>query len=144
MIEYEFSGFRSVAKELEELDVDIRKKVAKSALRKGAKPIRDTAISLAPIRSGTLRNAIRIGVLPKGTYGDAALGVIVRSGKKWQSKGQDAWYAPFIEYGTVKQNPQPFLRPALDWRGAEAIQLVAKGISERIAKIKEVQSGRKP
>jgi len=34
--------------------------------------------------------------------------------ENWVKIGTNVEYAPFVEYGTSKQDPQPYLRPAVD------------------------------
>ena len=58
-----------------------------------------------PVRTGNLRNSI--------TH-------IVEDGKEKAAViGTNVEYAPFVELGTVKQQPKPYLRPAIEDHIAE-------------------------
>lgn len=60
------------------------------------------AIPRAPIRTGFLRGSAFVRRAQRG------LGGIVGS---W---GFSAHYAPYLEFGTVRMSPRPFIRPAAD------------------------------
>ena len=44
----------------------------------------------------------------------------------------DADYAMFVEFGTSTQNPQPYLRPAIDVASARALSEAAKVVQQEI------------
>ena len=69
----------------------------KLALKAGATIVKGDAVMRCPVDTGQLRNSIQDAI-----YDDYA---IVDSNVE---------YAPHVEYGTSRQNAQPFLRPALD------------------------------
>ncbi len=56
------------------------------------------AKSIVPVRTGTLQRSIMF------SGGDGEYQV-----------GSRVFYAPFVEYGTSRMRPQPFLGPALLW-----------------------------
>ena len=56
------------------------------------------AKSIVPVRTGTLQRSIMF------SGGDGEYQV-----------GSRVFYAPFVEYGTSRMRPQPFLTPALLW-----------------------------
>ncbi len=59
--------------------------------------IRNEAVIRCPVDTGRLRASIIVSEEPNK--------VIV---------GTNVKYAPYVEYGTYKMNPQPFMRPAYD------------------------------
>jgi HK97 gp10 family phage protein len=67
---------------------------------------------------GTLRNSIRVTRLK----GDPKLDVRVYAGNR-----DNAYYAPFVERGTVKMKAKPFLRPA-----AAGAKSAAAGLLENL------------
>lgn len=71
-------------------------KAAEIALTKGILVAQDRAVKLAPVDTGQLRQAIGTEVKSDTAY----LFNIVQ-------------YAPYVEFGTSKQQAQPFMRPAL-------------------------------
>jgi HK97 gp10 family phage protein len=71
------------------------------ALREWAQELEKTAKELAPVRKGTLRDAIESKVNAS-------------SGKAWVQigPGKAREYAYYVEKGTSKMNDQPFMGPA--------------------------------
>lgn len=57
------------------------------------------AKQLCPVDTGRLRSSISWAIVPDGR---SIAGVV----------GTDVEYAPYVEFGTVKMDAQPFLRPA--------------------------------
>lgn len=89
----------------------------RSALAKGARRVRDSARLIAGSSkdSGRLQNAIFAGrdrnPGAEGLTESYSVGV-KRGNSREDTKG--AYYWGFIEFGTVKQKAQPFLRPAFE------------------------------
>lgn len=69
----------------------------KQALTAGATIVEAEAKVRAPVDTGQLRNSISYEV----GESEAKIGTIVD-------------YAVYVEYGTSRQRPQPYLRPAID------------------------------
>lgn len=131
---FKIEGARELDRALKRLGRDLETKVAKSAVRAGANVIAKEARLNVPEISGTLKRSIKVVTRSKRT-GDAVASVVTRSGKKWQSKDMDAWYAPLVEFATKHRAATPFMRPALDSKGPEAIQAMSKKIQQRISKL---------
>lgn len=70
------------------------------ALKRWAEEVRSTAQSMAPVDTGTLRDSIEIA------YSKTQDGIAA-------DIGTDTPYAGFQEFGTMRNPPHPFLRPAL-------------------------------
>ena len=132
--DFHIEGAKELDAALKRLGLDMERKIAKSAVRAGATVIAKEAKNNVPVESGTLRNSIRVVTRSK-RVGDAVASVVTRSGKKWRSKNMDAWYAPLIEFGTKNRPATPFLRPALDVKGPEAIKKMSEVIQKRISKL---------
>ena len=73
-------------------------------------------------QSGTLKDSIRVVRL----RGDAKRNVRVYAGER-NSHYLTAYYARFVEYGTVKMKAKPFLRPALNSSKAEIKNILENG-----------------
>lgn len=142
--EFRIQGADELDAALKAIGIEMERKIARSAVRAGAKVIADRARELAPEGSpddkwgknytpGTLRRSIQVVTRSQKT-GDAVASVVTRSGKKWQAKQMDAWYAPLVEFGTEKMQAQPFMRLALDSKYREAIQRMSEVIQKRIRK----------
>lgn len=102
------SELRKLAAELELESARVGRDVS-AAVRESAGRVRDDARDRAPVRTGTLRDSIGADI-----YGDG------RSIGMTAVVGPEAPYGLFVERGTSKMAPEPFMGPALD---AEAPQL---------------------
>lgn len=154
------SGLADLERALNELAVDLRKKVLRGALRDGAKVIVQAARALAPVlktRSarrtpGLLKRRITVvnSKIFKGTTGELGVYVTVRTLKAKQVRAfkrqsafegrhakasdnpNDPFYAGFVERGTKHMAAHPFLRPAGEASFSRVIEVVSQRISERI------------
>lgn len=75
--------------------------LAQAAIRKVATDIQATAQRLAPVDTGFLRSSIGVTYSGAGASFSAQIAAT-------------AEYAGFVEYGTSRTPPQPFLGPAFD------------------------------
>lgn len=133
-LSFKIEGGKQLERALKRIGPEFEKKIAKSAVRAGANVIAKEARLLAPDESGTLKRSIKVVARSK-RVGDAVASVVTRSGKRWTARGMNAWYAGMVEFGTEKRPATPFLRPALDGKGAEAVKAMAKKIRERMSKL---------
>lgn len=99
--------------ELNRLAVDLGKAPAKAvvlgsrAIRKTAADIEGTAKQLAPVDTGNLRNSISSSVSLTGLVAEI---------------GPTADYAAYVEEGTSKMAPQPYLAPAFSRHSGELVK----------------------
>lgn len=133
------AGLREFGERMKALGSDVAKKVARSATNAAAQTIKKPAIAKAPSDTGNLKKNIIVRRIPNSeTKLTSEHIVTVRQGKlteKQKSKGlQDAFYARFVEFGTVKMGPRPFLRPAFDENKTKAVDAMVKRIKQRIDK----------
>lgn len=94
---------------------DTTKARASVVVRKTAFDIQGDSMAFAPVDTGNLRNSHTVEV---GTGGLTA------------SVGPTAAYAPFVELGTTKMAPQPFLGPATDRRTPAFVAAMAQVAQE--------------
>jgi HK97 gp10 family phage protein len=100
--------------------------------------IRDEARARAPEDTGRLKRSL-IVVARRGRgvrRGVIAYRVTHRRGRRsGRERGRqwveaysrlDAYYAPWVEYGTAKMAARPFMRPALAARADDAVKLAAE------------------
>ena len=90
------------------------------ALQVGAVRIEAKAKEEAPVLSGNLRRSIHTEEA-KISNNSAVVRI-----------GTNVEYAPFVEFGTVKQNPNPFLRRAYDSEIADAKDDVVKALIKQL------------
>jgi HK97 gp10 family phage protein len=126
------------------LGADMAGKVARQATAAGAGVVRKAARQNAPKDTGNLQAAI-VMKRERQTRLTEEYVVAVRKGKSRDVKaakrgegrlGKDAFYARFMEFGTVKMPAQPFLRPALEENVQAATDAIAKRLKQRIDKVK--------
>lgn len=95
---------------LRRLSADIRRAAASTGqraqvvIRKTAVDISSTAKKIAPVDTGNL----------KGSIGHSDLRTVGRSGSLSVEIGPTASYGVFVEQGTSRMAPQPFMGPAAD------------------------------
>ena len=115
------------ASELRALKLDLDRESPRVGAE-AAKAIRTSAARVKrkaapPVKSGTLLRSIGVDFYGSGSSTRRMFAVI----------GPTAYYGRFVENGTVRQPPHPFMQPALD---AEAPALVA-ALSAIVGKVLE-------
>ncbi len=147
--ELHVSGLFELDKLLKELPAKVERNILRGAMRAGAKVFADRARELVPVRSGQLRDSIKVSTRSKR----GRVSATVRAG------GKKAFYAHMVEFGTARHfikprkrkslffaglarevvdhpgsAPKPFMRPALDGGQVEAVNAAADYIRNRLAK----------
>lgn len=144
-------GFEKLQKALKELPSNVGRNVLRGAVGAAAAVIRKEAQTRAPVYTGdvadghpppgTLKRAIyQKQIRELSTNFRQIFYVGARHGKKYQNQGkkgnlsQDAFYWRFVEFGTVKMQSKPFLRPAFEAKKNDAIEAMRTYMETRIAK----------
>ncbi len=156
-LEAKFSGLKELEQVLSTLPTKLQNNVLRGALRAAAKPVAEEARRRVPVKSGRLRDSIRVtaGIrnnLPKSK---------VIAGGKGTKKSVGAWYAHMVEGGTAAHvivarrgktlwinnvpvgkavnhpgaRKQPFMRPAIDARQRDAIEAFKAHVAKRFTKL---------
>lgn len=135
-------GLDKLDRRLKAMAKEASGKQIEAALVTGGLVIMSRAKELAPFLSGTLRRSIHVGghtdkaggfgSSPNGTdYGD--IGGNVAQGTKSEVRiGTNIEYGPAVEFGTGRQRPQPYLRPAFDQEKQAALNDVAETLADLI------------
>lgn len=153
------TGLSDLEKALSNLSAAVSKRTARAALRQAAQPMAEKAQELAPVRSGKLKNSIRVGTMLNGRQKklrkramteDEKHAVTVFVGPSY-IKGDKGRHGHLVEFGTKPRinggkfagskhpgtKPQPFMRPAFQAEAGPTIErlkpLLYKAI-ERAAK----------
>ncbi len=108
----QITGDKQLEKVFDQFEVNLRKKIARKAIRKAAKPVRDTAIARAPVDTGLLKKSIKVRAMKRSRKNKHTVAVRVVTGEGF-FKGE-AFYGGFLEYGTTRMRARPFMRPAHD------------------------------
>lgn len=135
------SGLQEIEKLLKMLPDKPARAALDAGMRAGGQIIRKEAISLAPVLKGGPRIVKYRGKKRILIPGLLKKCIIVKKGKD-QSGGVNfavavhklAFYAHWAEWGTHKMRAQPFMRPALDKKGAEAIKKIRDITLSRITR----------
>jgi len=134
----EVSGLKELAKRLAEIDEAIQKRIGRSGTNAAAQVIRRRAIAnvkAQSTRTGTLAKSIIIKyIMPSESRHDSEHIVTVRGRGKKGKTLPVAWYAHFVEFGTVTMPAEPFLRPAFDAGKEEAISALKAKLTDRLNK----------
>lgn len=155
-------GFTDLDKALGLLPKSTARATLRRVLVKAGQPIADRAQSLAPRDTGELADSIKISAKVKNNIGRAEYYEVMRSGgtkaeagaamraARSASPGQsfavvyvgpenaktkkDAIKRIVQEFGSVKQTPQPYMRPAWDERKREALEIIKRELGSEIVK----------
>lgn len=135
------SGLAELNKAFHELTEEMQKKTAGRATNKAAQVIRKAAVQKAPeapsnispeVPPGNLKANIRVKRLsPNESNFTSESIVFVRGGAKAHFAAR---YGSIQEFGSVKQSPQPFMRPAFDTEKERAVKEMADAIADDIKK----------
>lgn len=148
-------GLQDLQRRILKLKDGVRKKVLGSAVAAGALVTLKEAKRLAPKKTGALAEAIkqrRSRKFSKQDYEERHVGVFkVRGGKYANTKlnrrkgrvGQvyqsepPEFYWRFLEFGTVRASPRPFLKPALVNTQATATQRIKDRCLQKLAEVEK-------
>lgn len=112
---------------LKALEPKVEKKILKKGMRTGMKLIQQAAKEKAPVDTGLTKKGIKVRAAKRSRKG---IGIDVTIGEG-DYKGE-TYYAAFLEYGTSKMAPKPFMRPAYDSKKAQAEQITIDEIKKII------------
>lgn len=101
-VSFTVTGLAELVSDLRAAPGRVGQKVA-AGVRKSAADVEAGAKARAPVDTGNLRNSITTSVEGDG-----------RSGAVTATVGPTANYGGYVEYGTSRMGPQPYLGPAFD------------------------------
>lgn len=144
------NGLAELMAALDQLPQKLARNVLRGAFRAGAKVMAADAQASVPVRSGLLRDSIRVTTRVKG----GRVTGTVRAGSKGGKARKVARHAHLVEFGTAPHviqaqpgralavgvskvqhpgaRPTPFMRPALDNKGTAAARAAAEYVRERL------------
>jgi HK97 gp10 family phage protein len=151
------AGLKELDEALGELTKATARNVLKRALARGAKPVLDEAKRRAPVRTGELLRGLHIRTQLINTVGNREYSAAMRAGlgkaaalkalraARREAPGTGSFAEVYVqtgrnpqsvfqESGTAHHAAQPYLGPALDAKGNEAIKIIAGAIGEEIDK----------
>ena len=117
-------GMKEMNDNFNKLTFGLQRKVLMTATRDGAEIIADAAGERAPRLTGELSEGMTFRV-----YESSAAEVTARIGPDKRTP-----YGRFPEFGTIHAKADPYLRPALDEKGDEAMAKIGESIMAGIEK----------
>ncbi len=129
-------ALKAIMKDLSELPERMQKKACAKALRASAKIVQQDARALAPLDTGRLERAIKVRAAKRSRRYQDSVRIQVRVGSNDHLFIGDEFYAGFVELGhrkgnfRIKQDPDPFLRPALWSNAGEIVRIFREQIRE--------------
>lgn len=135
IVHVEVKGLKELNDTLREFSDDIRKRTMLKAAASAAKILRLKVVALAPEGSaergdphpGLLKRSIRQYVFSK-----PAIGLAVATVKPTKAVN----YAIYLEFGTSKMEPRPFMRPAFHAAKFQATERFRESLAEKVAALK--------
>lgn len=138
--QFKMKGLSELQSSLNKLPDKLRDNALKNASAAGARVIRNEAKRLVKVDSGTLQDSIVV----VRTFKQRGRRVKLKGAVVLGIKGVARYYAHLVEFGSSKQSPHPFMRPALDSKASEALKVIAEKLAKEIAKAAKKLSGWKP
>lgn len=142
-------GLEGLKAQLQNIAVETQPKLLRGAMRSAFKRVQDSARAKVPVDSGALHAAINIGSA-RMKNGGLAVGLVMTGASNRTTEmtklaaaafGEKTvthssipparrWH--FIEFGTARQAPKPFLRPAIDENAQGVVDELGRQIRKRI------------
>lgn len=130
-------GLQALGAKLREMGDEMTTKIARGATGAAADVVKKSAQEKAPKRTGNLAKNIITKRLSKSQTNLTSEHIVTvrrkRTAGQKKSGAQSAYYGQFVEFGSIHNVPQPFLRPAFDENVQGAIDTMKSVIASRIA-----------
>ncbi|MGC9260915.1 MAG: HK97-gp10 family putative phage morphogenesis protein [Phycisphaerae bacterium] len=139
---------KAIVDALGRMDKVARGRILRTALRAAARPIRETARSLVPVKSGDLRKSIRVKAAKRSSgsisflidtnfYGEfVEYGHIIGKRLKGRFSSKETYKAAGLAKGRTFVEAKPFLRPAFDQHEASSKAAASKIILDAVQGVK--------
>ncbi len=138
MIRMQLDGLDELGRALDELGAAVEKRIMRTATRRGAAHLRDEIRKAAPRLQDAKTRTKKSYLTRKARYGHLAKRIALKERKAkdgklgWSVTTGSAFWARFLELGTRKMGPRPFMRPAFDREAQTAIRIIAEATAERV------------
>lgn len=131
-IELEWEGEDKLRRYLTSVLPEAFEESVTAALLKSAEEGRDRAKQLVPVDTGALRDSIRVERFARPAGNILYTGIAAGGYKKNRKTGRLVDYAIYVEYGTRRMRPRPYLRPASEWAMKRVPDHFWKELSKRV------------
>lgn len=139
------TGLRELGEKLSGLENEVKLRLARKAIGKGANGVKKVIVQKAPVAAqpyvhqgqevtpGNIGRNVIVKRLPQGQTQLTAESIVTIRSKRKNAEARRV--ATFFEFGTVKLQPKPFFRSGFDESKDDAVQIIAdelrKGIEEK-------------
>jgi len=119
----ELSGVDEILIRLQQIGANVSR-LENQALRNAAEPVLEDAKANAPVRTGKLKEGLKISSIKTK---EGMKYVLVGVDKSDNSK---IFYGKFVEFGTTKMSARPFLGPAYEKNKREIVETIKDTLKE--------------
>lgn len=137
-VRFKVEGLKALGAKLNDMGEEMTTKIARGATAAAAGVVKKSAQAKAPKRTGNLAKNIitkRLGKSQTALTSEHIVTIRRKRTKKQKEAGtESAYYGMFVEFGSIHNTPNPFLRPAFDENVSKAIETMKSVISDRIAR----------
>ena len=119
----ELSGVDEILNRLQQIGANVSR-LENQALRNAAEPVLEDAKANAPVRTGKLKEGLKISSIKTK---EGMKYVLVGVDKSDNSK---IFYGKFVEFGTTKMSARPFLGPAYEKNKREIVETIKDTLKE--------------
>lgn len=126
----EVQGAQKLRSALVSLREGLNPETAK-AIKKVAREIRDDAKRLCPVDTGSLQRSIRLQTHARPAQSIHKIGVSAGGYVTNPRTGRKVDYAAYVEFGTSRNPPQPFMRPAAEKNKPKLVRELLRLIARR-------------
>lgn len=127
--ETHIEGLDFLARQFADLEAKAQRKVWRTSLRKGARPVMKEMRDTVPVDEGDTKRAVAQSVKVQRDKANVDIGI------RRKAKGRPGARVHLIEFGTSKMPARPFMRPAIDKKGHEAVERIGDVFREEIIKV---------
>jgi HK97 gp10 family phage protein len=131
-IRFHVEGLKECEEALKALPFATSKNVLRRALRKAAEPVATSAQQRVEKRTGRLGRSITVGTKLSRRQRKAA--AETKTGVEVYVGAGPLPHAHMLEFGTSRQAPEPYLRPAVDAQGNRIIETFRDEVRTEVAK----------
>ena len=122
-------GDKELIRRFNALPAKAEKKVFRQAARKVAKMILVSAKQKCPVRTGALKESLKVKAMKRSRN---RIGILIGSGSDEPVLSGDTFYSAFVELGTKKTAAKSFLRPALEQNRARGMEMLREEIGKGV------------
>lgn len=135
-LKVEIQGLQELEKKLLQMAPKLARNGLRAAVAAGARVVAAEARKNAPVDTGTLRRAVYSKqIREESNMTQQTFYVGARFGKREQAKNRDAYYFPFVEFGTAKMAAKPFMRPAFEATKEQAAEAIKDKLAQRVEQL---------